>query len=642
MLARLLRRLGDRLRGDALDLHELMRLAASGRHDKAERILRRHLARRPFDPHALHALGLVCQETGRSDQAIQLIGDALALESHAVFHANLAEAFRSCGRLEEAAAHALQAVTLAPDEAEFKLKLASVIAQQHRLSDALPHVAAVLARHPEHFDALLLSGRLHGEMHQWDRALACYRKALRVRPGHPVAVVAAYRARAWIADWSHGTHELERLLERWADHPDARDFEGLHPFVAHEIDFPQSLRDVLTEAYAKRARKTAAGACFSHARRAKPRLRIGYVSADYHSHPTMHLMRGFFSRHDRARFEIAAYSLGPDDGSGVRQEVMASVDIFRDIRDMPTASAATAIHADGVDILVDLKGYTHSSRPGIFALGPAPLRVAWLGYPASTGHGINDYLIADRVVAPPEAAAHFGERLVWLPHSYQVTDDTQPIDAPPSRGQLGLPEAAVVFACFNHVYKIEPVMFSAWMRILQRVSGSVLWLYSDDPVARANLAAEARTRGVDPSRLVFAGTLPKSQHLARLKRADLFLDTLHINAHTGASDALWAGLPVLTCPGEGFSSRVGASVAAAAGLPQLVCRDLAQYEDKAVQLALDGHGLGELRRHLEERHASLPLFDTARFTRNLERAYQTMWERYLEGKPAAAFAVTEP
>ena len=318
------------------------------------------------------------------------------------------------------------------------------------------------------------------------------------------------------------------------------------------------------------------------------------------------------------------------------------MDHFCDIRNESVIDSARRIFADGIDILVDLKGFTIEARLEIFALRPAPLRVTWLGYPGSTGTGLNDYAIVDSVVAPPEHAAHFGEQLVRMPHSYQINDNGQAIaEVAPPRSELGLPEDAFVFACFNHVYKIDATMFDCWMRILSRVEGSVLWLYQSNTVARANLERAALARGIDPKRLVFGGTLPKPAHLARLSCADLFLDTLLVNAHTGASDALWVGLPLISCPQEGFPSRVGASLLCAAGLPQLVCATLAEYEELAVRLARSPGEMQTLRRHLSTQHEKLPLFDTPRFVRNLEQAYELMWQRHVAGQPPQTFTVRE-
>jgi protein O-GlcNAc transferase len=355
----------------------------------------------------------------------------------------------------------------------------------------------------------------------------------------------------------------------------------------------------------------------------------------------MHLMASFFGLHDRTRFEISAYSISADDGSEYRRRARDSVDRFVDIRGEAAAASAARIHADGIDILVDLKGFTHESRPTIFALQPAPLRVAWLGYPASTDKRLNDYAIVDHVTVPAGCEALWSEKVVRMPHSYQVNDHLQPV-APtaPARGELGLPDAGFVYACFNQVYKIEPDVFNLWMRILTRVPGSVLWLYTENSMARSNLVREAQSRGVSPSRIVFGGTTDKPSHLARLARADLFLDTGTINAHTSASDALWAGLPVLTRPGDTFASRVGASLVTAAGLPQLACESFAQYEESAVRLANTPAELAEIRSVLQARER-LPLFDTPRFTLNLERAFEMMWARHAAGQPPQSFDVPD-
>jgi protein O-GlcNAc transferase len=638
MLQRLLSHIASRLqRSDGRYLTLVPSLVRDGRHAEAERILTRRLRRFPADAEALHYLGLVCFASARYDQAVGHLREAVALAPDALFHSNLSEAYRLAGDLERAEQHARQAVELAPDNVDFALRLSVTLARRFRPLEALVHARRAHDCSPRAIEPILLVAGYQAELGS-PEALEWYDKALAVEPQHAAALIGRYRARRWLCDWRDGDAAMLKLLERWAANPRDAAFEGSNPFVAYELDAPQEIRDAITQGHADTMlRRAAAYAAPQRSAARSTRIRVGYLSADYHNHPTMHLMRGLFACHDRSRFDIRAYSLGPDDGSAFRRDLIGQVDAFRDLVDAGVPAVADAIARDGIDILVDLKGFTHGARPEVLALRPAPLRVAWLGYPASTGSGLNDYLIADPVVAPESSARHFGEKLVWLPHSYQVTD-AQPIDAAPDRRQLGLPDDAFVFACFNHVYKIDAVIFARWMRILERVPGSVLWLYSDHAQARVNLRAEAQKRNVDPSRVLFAGTLPKPQHLARLARADLFLDTLQVNAHTGASDALWAGLPVLTCPQTGFPSRVAASVLTAAGLAQLVCDGLDDYEEKAVALASRPGELSATREQLRAREG-LPLFDTRRFARNLERAYEMMWERHRRGLPADAFHV---
>jgi predicted O-linked N-acetylglucosamine transferase (SPINDLY family) len=372
----------------------------------------------------------------------------------------------------------------------------------------------------------------------------------------------------------------------------------------------------------------------------KARLKIGYVSADFREHPTAHLMRGLFRYHDRDRFEIHGYALRGDDGSAYYQQIRDDCDRFVDLSEVDNAAAARQIQADGVDILVDLMTYTNFARPEIFALRPAPMQVSWLGFPGSSGSDYLDYLLVDPVVLPPEQAAFCVEQPAFLPECYQVNDRWQEIaETGVRRADQGLPETGFVFCCFNQIQKLEPVMFEVWMRILRRVAGSVLWLYSESEEARGRLRATANARGIAGERLIFADRLPKTRHLERHRLADLFLDTRLYNAHTTASDALWAGVPVLTCPGETFPARVAASLLQAVGLPELITDTLEEYEERAVRLAMQPGELAELYAKLADNRLRTPLFDTERFARHLERAYEMMWERHARGLPPAPLRV---
>jgi predicted O-linked N-acetylglucosamine transferase (SPINDLY family) len=561
----------------------------------------------------------------------------------AFLRANYAEVLRAQGELDAAEEQARAALRLEPGQPNFLFNLAAVLQGRHRIAEALDAAAGALAARPDWVEALALAAELCAALERLDEAVEYGRRALALRPEDAGLLITLMRYRGRACDWrgrEADVARLQALLARVAAQPLEAAFAAVNPFVAYEYPLPRQLRHALTQAHCERVLR-AAGAPLSPApaRGARARLRLGYVSADFHSHPTMHLMRSFFGLHDRSRFEVYAYSIGADDGSDYRRHAAATVDRFIDIRAEDARAIAERMRRDEIDILIDLKGFTHEARPEIFALRPAPLRVAWLGYPASTGRGLNDYAIVDRMVAPPQQAADYGEQLVWMPHSYQVNDSGQAIAGDvPARAALGLPANGFVYACFNQVYKIEPEAFRAWMRVLARVPRSVLWLYASRSAARERLARAAAAQGVDPARLVFGETLNKPRHLARLAQADLFLDTFSINAHTSASDALWAGLPVLTCPGEAFAARVGASLVSAAGLPQLVCSNIEDYENTAVRLAQRPAELQAMRKTLAARER-LPLFDTPRFVRDLERAYALMWKRYLAGEPPQAFSV---
>lgn len=371
------------------------------------------------------------------------------------------------------------------------------------------------------------------------------------------------------------------------------------------------------------------------------RLKIGYVSADFRNHPTAHLMCGLFRLHDRERFEVFIYALCENDGSVYYQQIKADADQFVDLTGMSNAGAAARINADGVHILVDLMGYTAYARTEIFALQPVPIQVSYLGYPGTLGASFTTYILADEIVLPEKLRPFFTEQPVYLPECYQVNDHLQEISATGIRRcDASLPEKCFVFCCFNKPAKIDPVIFESWTRILKRVPDSVLWLLESGSEIANHLRREAEARGIAGERLIFARRLPKAQHLERHRLADLFLDTRLYNAHTTASDALWAGLPVLTCPGETFPARVAASLLQAVGLPELIAGSLEEYEERAVRLATAPTELAGLRAKLADNRLRAPLFDTERFARHLEQAYQLVWERHTQGLPPALLRVT--
>jgi predicted O-linked N-acetylglucosamine transferase (SPINDLY family) len=364
------------------------------------------------------------------------------------------------------------------------------------------------------------------------------------------------------------------------------------------------------------------------------RVRIGYYSADYHNHATMYLMAELFELHDKARFELVGFSFGPDINDEMRQRVSDSFDQFIDVRGLTDKDVVRLSHDMGIDIAVDLKGYTEDRRTGIFAYRAAPIQVNYLGYPGTMATAYFDYIIADKTLIPVESQPHYSEKIVYLPHSYQVNDSKRRIaNTLFSRQELGLPDAGFIYCCFNANHKITPDTFDGWMRILKQVDGSVLWLFEGNADATVNLRKEAVRRGVAPERLIFAKKLPLPEHLARIRLADLFLDTLPYNAHTTTSDALWAGLPVLTCTGEAFASRVAASLLNAIGLPELITTTQEEYESLAITLATQPEKLEALKRKLEMNRLTTPLFNAPLFTEHIENAYMQMYERYQSDLP---------
>ncbi len=377
----------------------------------------------------------------------------------------------------------------------------------------------------------------------------------------------------------------------------------------------------------------------------RERIRIGYFSADFHAHATALLMIDLLSQHDRAQFEVFLFAFGPTPPDAMTAQLADAVEHFIDVRTLPDEAICALAQQSGIDIAIDLKGYTQDCRPGIFARRAAPLQLNYLGYPGGMGAGFIDYLIGDPVVTPLEQQAHYCERLACLPHCYQPNSASQRSLPPPvadraaARQAAGLPAQGFVFCCFNNTYKITPDWFALWMDLLREVDDSVLWLYEPDAEALPRLRMQAEAHGIAASRLIFAPKLALPEHLARHELADLFLDTLPYNAHTTGSDALWAGLPMLSCLGAAFPGRVGASLLHAVGLPELIASSPEDYRARALRWACDPVALRGLRERLQGNRANAPLFDTARYRRHLEAAYRQMWQRCLRGEAPVAFVV---
>lgn len=470
---------------------------------------------------------------------------------------------------------------------------------------------------------------------RYAEAAAASDRALAIDPTHLAAARMGIRCRLAICDWRKRKDDERRIAE------------GVHAGLPIITAFNhRTIRDseaenlMVVRLMAKglpRPKPLWRGEKYRH-----DRIRVAYLSAEFHEHPMTYVTAGVYEHHDRTRFETIAISLGPDSDGAMRRRIRDAFERFIDARAMSDAEVAAMLREMEVDIAIDLNGYAGSGRPGILAHRPAPAQVNFLAYSGTMGAPFFDYIIADRVVVPEQNRIHYSERVVYLPHSYMPTDRARPIAATtPTRSDAKLPETGLVFACHNTVHKIGPDMFDVWMRLLRAVEGSVLWLSSEDATVNGNLRREAKARGVAPERLVFAPRVPEIEdHLARLRLADLFLDTLPYNAHATACDALWAGLPLLTCMGNTFAARVAASLLQALGLPELITSSLAEYEAVALALAQDPSRLAAVKAKLMRNRQSEPLFDTARYTRDLERAYTAMWERTQRGEPPESFSIT--
>lgn len=507
------------------------------------------------------------------------------------------------------------------------VQLGAALTRLGRHREAVQALFGALQRDPRCAAAFALLGNVFQLLHLPEEARESFRNALALGRS-PVEMAAAIlftsleacRWESWAADLA----ELERRVAAGEGQP--------QPFFSLNLPWtrPQQLA-------AARAQAAAVFRGIAPLPPPPPRpdgapLRIGYVSSDLQEHATAHLVAELFERHDRERFILHAYSYGEDDGSPMRRRVAGAFGSgFTDVREWPAAELARRVRADAIDVLVDLKGYTLFARNELFAYRAAPLQLNFLGFPGSLGSPHYDYVIGDPVVTPINHADGYDEKIAQMPLCYQPNDRQRPLGAPVARADCGLPPDALVLCSFNASYKITPAVFDRWCALLRAVDDAVLWLFVSGPQAQRQLGAEAARRGIDPGRLCFAAPLPRAAHLARLTAADLFLDTAPVNAHTTASDALWAGVPVVTTLGEGFAARVAASLLHAAGLAELVAPDLDGYERIARELALDRPRLRALRARLEQGRRNCALFDSARYARDFERLIVRMVERHDRG-----------
>ena len=539
-------------------------------------------------------------------------------------------------RLHEALASFDKALALNPAWAEAWEDRATLLARLGRREDAVVAFNRALALKPGNPDLLYNRGNTLAILKHYEEAIRDCEAVLAIDPGYPYARGVSIHAKLQSCDWRSLDEEKTKVtaalragkrvispfnLKALSDSPEEQ-LRCAELWVAHEC--PPSPKPL------------------SHGERyGHERIRLVYVSGDFNNTAVATLMAGVFERHDRSRFETIAVSFGASDRTPMRVRLESAFERFIDVRGRSDAEIAALLREMEADIAVDLMGFTGECRSFIFAQRPAPVQVNYLGFAGTMGAPYIDYILADPTVIPEQQHRHYAEKIATLPHCYLPADATRPIaERRPSRAEAGLPERGFVFASFNNAYKFAPAMFDIWMRLLRAAEGSVLWLPENNALAMRNLAREAYSRGVGAERIVFAPLVPVAEdHLARLKLADLFLDTLPYNAHTTAIDALWAGVPVLTLLGNSFAGRVAASALTSVRLPELIAESPSAYESMALNLARDPAALAKLKAKLARNRPACPLFDTKRFTRDLEAAFAAMWERHQQGLPPASFAV---
>jgi predicted O-linked N-acetylglucosamine transferase (SPINDLY family) len=608
-----------------------------GEFANAERSLRKALALNPASTLAAGNLAAVLRRLERFEEALACVDAVLAREpNNAIAIINRANILFDLERFGEARPAYERALGINQDDAEAWLGLGVT---ENRLKNPEGAVAALkraAALKPASPDPWLSLGHAFETMGRHEDTAAVVERALSLNPQATLASGMLAFAKASLCDWSRIAEEREACLAgiRRGDLA-AVPFAGL--LVTDDPAAQLKCATLYAQAVAtRRPEPLWRGERYRH-----DRIRVAYLSGDFRDHPVTHLIAAAFEQHDQSRFETFGISTSPSDSSAEHRRVSAALTHFHDVHDKPDAEIAALLRNLEIDIVIDLIGYTQGTRPGILVRRPVPVQVNYLGYPGTMGTSHHDYIIADPTVIPTEAQQFYSEQVVHLPDCYLPNDRARTIaEHTPSRAEEGLPAEGFVFCGFNNPFKFSPEAFDIWMRLLGQIEGSVLWLRNIKGKAADNLRREAEKRGIAGERIVFARRAERMEdHLARHRLADLFLDTPHYNAHASACDALWAGLPLITCVGAAFAGRVGASVLRAAGLPELVTTSLADYEALALRLAREPDTLAAIKARVAGQRLTAPLFDTARFTRHLEAAYATMWQRYQNGEPPQAFAV---
>jgi protein O-GlcNAc transferase len=647
----------------------------------AEQSLRKSLALQPASISTLVALGRVLHLCKRSEEASELLERALDLApGHPAAHYHLGEALAGLDQLEQAEQHLRLAVAAAPNVAASHNELGRVLMRRGALRDAEASFRrAIMLDRKLPFShanlALVLSAqRRAGE------AAAAAREALAAIGGIETVVcednLSLLDLVASALDDAGETEDALKLFKAtmafrneprravWAIYPARRacdwDFAArLEPLActiggaAQVVDesapwrllfltgASASQQLVAAQRSAQRIADALPGPASPNPARSgkRERIRIGYFSGDFYSHAVPHLMVGVIEQHDRARFDVIGYDFSPPADDDYRKRFEAAFDFMVPISEMSDREATERIVRDEVDVLIDLAGWTKRARPAVLAARPAPVQMQWLGFPGTLGAPWIDYIVADRVLIRPQDEAYFSEKIIRLPHTYQANDDKRVAAKTQSRSAYGLPEDAIVFCSFNGAFKLTPDVFDCWLRLLQAVERSVLWLLQPEDIAMRALVAKATSRGIDPARLVFAPMVEPAEHLARLACADLALDCFPYGSHTTASDTLWAGVPLVGLAGDTFASRVSASILTAAGLPDLITYSLADYYNLALRVAGDPGALAGLRARVKDLRTRGPLFDTRLFTRDLERALAAAWERHCAGLAPAHIVV---
>jgi protein O-GlcNAc transferase len=572
---------------------------------------------------ALYSLSLIALNSGHLTEALQLSERGIHSNPQYVPLRSLHGAiFQALGNKEEALRSFDAALEIQPDYVEVLLNSGVLLRSMFRHHESLERFNKILSIDPNHVGALGNCGIILTEFKQSELAISMFERLIKINPDFDYILGLLFYERMHICDWTNFDEQIKRITEEV--HAGKRACKSLAFMSASDAasDHLLAARIFAQQYCPKNPKSLWQGERYRH-----DKIRLAYVSPDLREHPVGHLMAGVFEHHDKSKFELIAISLGIDDQGRLRARMINAFDKFIDAREMSSEQIAQMMRDMEIDIAVDLGGFTSDTRTDVFSYRPAPVQVNYLGYPGTMGTDYIDYILADRYIIPPEHQQFYNEKVAYMPDTYLPTDSSVSIsERTPTRTECGLPETGIVFCSFSHDYKISPPMYDVWMRLLVQVPGSVLWLMSRGETSQHNLRKEAKSRGVDPSRLVFATRVPLVEdHLARYRQADLFLDTHPYNAHTTAADALMAGLPVVTYMGNSFPSRVAGSLLHAIGMTELITHSLDEYEARALQLAREPALLADIKAKIAANKSSYSLFDTKGFCFNLEAAYIAMW-----------------
>jgi len=539
-----------------------------------------------------------------------------------------ADALNGIGKFNEALICYQKAISLDPNSAQAWSNMGNTLNKLKLSAEALRCFEKSIELNPNLAEAWSNKGNALSKIKNFEDSLNCFKKAYQLNPQIDFLLGDIINAKLRVCNW----HSLHKNISECISAIENGKLT-IDPFTAFGfIDNPELLKRC-SQIYARKKFGNKSSNSLQTVKKVKnTKIKLGYFSADFHDHATSYLIAELFELHNREEFEIYGFSFGPISNSQIRNRLEKSFNKFYVVNDLTDSDVSELSRSIDIDIAIDLKGFTLDARTNIFSNRCAPIQVSYLGFPGTMGTHFMDYIIADNVICPEDYEKYYTEKIIYLPDSYQVNDSKRIIsDHPFTKAELGLPDNSFVYCCFNNNYKILPEIFDVWMDILKNTTETVIWLFEDNPSATTNLKLEAIKRGVSDQRLIFAKSMPLDKHLSRHKFADLFLDTRPYNAHTTASDALWAGLPILTYPGNSFPSRVASSLLKSVGLDELIVCSLDEYRDKAIQFANNPSQLNIIKEKLANNKSSFPLFDTKRFTANLEKAYKSIYNDYLQG-----------